>query len=415
VIYLFIHQRGPGQYRHIIGTLAAQPGNRIYLISQTPADPIEGVHRLVYAKPERPPGLNCHPLTIDVDDAIRVGATVADVCRKLRDDGVRPDLIVGHGGWGETLFVKELFPEARLLSYFEFYYHAKGVDLDFDPEFASVFIGADRLRARNAISLMAFDGCDWGNTATRWQRSRLPDALRERVSVLHEGVDTRKVRPNSRATFTLPDRKLKLGCDDEVIRYVARTLEPYRGFHIFMRALPRILRRHPRAHVLIVGEDGVSYGALPPVGATYREMMLKEVGRKLDLDRVHFLGKLPYERYLRVLQISSAHVYLTYPFILSWSFIEAMACGCVMIGSATPPVLEVLEDRMNGLTVDFFSPRQVADRIDEALDSRDGMAKLRSAARRTAVERYDLDSKIVPKWRSLFADLVSGRRPALEP
>jgi len=200
-----------------------------------------------------------------------------------------------------------------------------------------------------------------------------------------------------------------------VITYVARTLEPYRGFHIFMRALPTILRRHPRAHVLIVGEDGVSYGALPPVGATYREMMLKEVGRKLDLDRVHFLGKLPYERYLRVLQISSAHVYLTYPFILSWSFIEAMACGCVMIGSATPPVLEVLEDRMNGLTVDFFSPRQVADRIDEALDSRDRMAKLRSAARRTAVERYDLDSKILPKWRSLFADLVSGRRPALEP
>jgi glycosyltransferase involved in cell wall biosynthesis len=414
MIYLFIHQDFPAQYRDIVRHLAHQRGHVIYFVSQPNNKKIAGVQNVTYTKANRGQ-VNCHPLTVELDEAIRTGATVAEVCRKLFDDGVRPDLIIGHGGWGETLFVKDIFPDARVLTYFEFYYHAVGVDLDFDPEFHSVFRGPDRLRTRNAIGLMAYDGTDWGHSPTRWQRSLFPPELRERITVLHEGVDTDKVRPSPTASFTLPGTKVKLTRRDEVITYVARNLEPHRGFHIFMRALPEIQRRRPKAHVVIVGADGVIYGAAPPPGTTYRQIMLNEVGGRIDAARVHFVGELPYEVYLRLLQVSSVHVYLTYPFMLSWSFVEALASGCLIVGSSTPPVLEVLQDRANGLTVDFFSPQQIAGRIDEVLEHPDRMQDLRDAARQTAVDQFDLTRRILPRWQALFDDMVKGRRPELDP
>jgi glycosyltransferase involved in cell wall biosynthesis len=196
---------------------------------------------------------------------------------------------------------------------------------------------------------------------------------------------------------------------------VARNLEPYRGFHIFMRAAREILRRRPRTHIVIVGGDGVSYGPPAPRGETFRSLLLKEVGHALPEGRVHFLGRVAYDVYLNILQVSSAHVYLTYPFVLSWSFVEAMACGCAIIGSDTPPVMEVLKDRQNGLIVDFFSPTAIADRVDEILDHADGMQKMRDAARRTAVEKYDLKTVLLPRWIELFDDLMNGRRPKTNP
>jgi glycosyltransferase involved in cell wall biosynthesis len=354
-------------------------------------------------------------LTIDLDVAIRKGASVADVCRNLRSDGVRPDLIVGHGGWGETLFVKDVFPETPVLTYFEFYYHATGVDLDFDSEFESQFQSMDNLRTRNGINLMAFDGTDWGNSPTQWQRSLLPPELRSRVTVLHEGVDTDLLRPDSEAKFIIPEKRLALTVQHEVITFIARNLEPYRGFHIFMRAIPEIQRRRPKAQIVIVGDDAVHYGRPPPPGTNYRELMLAEIGDRIRLEKVHFLGQINYERYRKLLQVSSVHVYLTYPFILSWSFIEAMASGCAIVGSATPPVEEVLEDRFNGLSVDFFSPVQIAERIDEVLSHSDRMQSIRDSARRTAVERFDLKRIILPQWQNLFNDLIDGRNPLLNP
>jgi glycosyltransferase involved in cell wall biosynthesis len=199
-----------------------------------------------------------------------------------------------------------------------------------------------------------------------------------------------------------------------VITYVSRSLEPYRGFHIFMRALPEILRRRPRAHAVVVGAEDVSYGAPAPPGSSFRQIMLHELGGKLDLTRVHFLGRVEYATYLRLLQISSVHVYLTYPFVLSWSFIEAMASGCLIVGSATPPVLEVLQDRVNGLTVDFFSPEAIADRVDEVLDHPDRHQALRDAARQTAIANFDLHGRQLPLWKTLIADLLEGRRPVLD-
>jgi glycosyltransferase involved in cell wall biosynthesis len=411
--YLFIHQNFPAQYRHVVRHLASQRNNRIYFITQPNDNAMVGVTKVTYPKDERGP-INCHAYSVELDRAIYTGATVADVCRKLSDEGFRPDLIVGHSGWGETLFVKDVFPDVPLLANFEFYYHTHGVDVGFDPEFVSIFNDPSRLRARNATNLLAFEAADWGHCATEWQRSLYPPEMRPRISTLHEGVDTDIARPLRTASFKIPGMRRALTRRDPVVTYVARNLEPYRGFHIFMRALPQLLRRCPRARVVIVGGDGVSYGAPPPPRSTFREMMLQELGAKLDLERVHFLGMIDYHEYLTLLQVSSVHVYLTYPFVLSWSFIEAMASGCLIVGSATPPVLEVLRDGENGLAVDFFSPRMLANRIEAALEHPARMKPLREAARATAVDQFDLKSKLLPRWLTLFDDLIHHRRPTAQ-
>jgi glycosyltransferase involved in cell wall biosynthesis len=409
--YLFIHQNFPGQYRHVVRHLAGQRGNQIYFITQPNENSMAGVFKVSYPKDQRGP-INCHAYAMELDRAIFTGASVAGVCRGLREQGFIPDLIVGHSGWGETLFVKDVFPDVPLLANFEFFYHHQGVDVGFDPEFVSIFNDPSRLRARNGISLLSFQGADWGHSATHWQRSLHPPEMQSRISVLHEGVDTELACPKPRATFALPGTRRRLTQDDEVVTYVARNLEPYRGFHIFMRSLPQLLRRRKRAQVVIVGGDGVSYGAPPPPRSTFREMMLQEVGDRLDLTRVHFLGMIDYLEYLKLLQVSSVHVYLTYPFVLSWSFIEAMACGCLLIASDTPPVLEVLRDGDNGLTVDFFAHRRLANRIEAALAEPEKMKRMRKAARATVLRQFDLNGLLLPRWMALFDDLANGRRPS---
>ena len=410
MIYLFIHQNFPGQYRHLVRHLADRPGNEVWFITQPNDNQMPGVHKIPYAADARG-AINCHPYSVEFDRAMYAGASVAEQCRRLREQGVRPDIVIGHSGWGETLFVKEVFPEVPLLANFEFYYHAHGVDVGFDPEFSSIFNNPSRLLVRNATNLLAMEACDWGHSATHWQYALYPPRLRERITVIHEGVDTQLAKPDARATLRVPGLARALTRKDEVLTYVARNLEPYRGFHVFMRALPRLLERRKSLHVLVVGADGVSYGAPPRPGSTFRQMMLEELGDSLDLSRVHFLGLVDYATYLKVLQLSSAHVYLTYPFVLSWSFIEAMAVGCLIVGSATAPVLELLQDGVNGLAVDFFSPQELVARVEQVLDHPDRMQELRDAARKLAVTRFDLERVQLPRWNRLIGDLVAGRGP----
>jgi len=409
---LFIHQNFPGQYVHLVRQFAGQPDHELCFITQPNANEMSGVQKLTYPRDERP-RVSCHAYSVEFDRAIYAASQVAERCRELRARGFRPDLIIGHSGWGETMFVKDIYPEVPVLANFEFYYHYRGVDVGFDPEFVSTFQDPLRLRARNATNLLAFEASDWGHSATQWQRSLYPPAMRARITAIHEGVDTDIVCPNAEAKFKLPGSTRTFTRRDEVITYAARNLEPYRGFHVFMRALPQLMRRRKRAHVVIAGGDGVSYGMPPPPQSSFREMMLQELGAKLDLTRVHFVGRLDYHDYLNLLQVSSAHVYLTYPFVLSWSFIEAMASGCLLVGSRTPPVLEVLRDGVNGLAVDFFDVKGLAGHIEAAIEQRALMQTLRARARATAVTQYDLKRVLLPRWEHLIRELIAGREPTV--
>jgi glycosyltransferase involved in cell wall biosynthesis len=301
-----------------------------------------------------------------------------------------------------------------LLDFLEFYYVSQGADYGFDLEYSETgWEGLARLRMKNANSILNLDSCDWAVSPTEWQASTVPEIYRNKITVVHDGIDTDFVRPDAGAAVRLEKAGVTLTAADEVITFVNRNMEPYRGFHIFMRALPEIQKRRPNAWVLVVGGDDVSYGRKLPPGQSYRKKYMAEVGHLLDMDRIRFVGRVPYADFLRMLQVSRAHVYLTYPFVLSWSMLEAMATGCLLIGSATPPVMEVIEDGVNGLLVDFFSPIGIADAIDRVLDHPDRMQALRNAARQTVIDRYDLKRVCLPRHIALVEGLAAGRIPPL--
>ncbi|MGQ0526295.1 MAG: glycosyltransferase, partial [Betaproteobacteria bacterium] len=301
-------------------------------------------------------------------------------------------------------FLKDIWPLAKMLALLEFFYATRGLDFDFDPEFHKPDPARDaKLRAKNAHLLLALADMDCGLAPTEFQRSTIPLAFRDRVRVIFDGIDTNVVRPDGAASVEIGGRTLRPG--DEVLTLVNRNLEPYRGYHVFMRALPEILRRRPAALVLIVGGDEVSYGAAAPAGKTWKQIFLDEVKDRLDMSRVFFLGRIPYASYLKVLRVSRCHVYLTYPFVLGWSCIEAMSAGCLVVGSRTPPVEEVIEHGKNGLLVDFFDGAALAETVVDALARPDHYAPMRTAARETAVARYDLKSICLPQQIALLERL----------
>jgi len=346
----------------------------------------------------------------ELENSLANGLAVARLCEWLNRDGFVPDIIIGHNGWGEILYIKDVWPHVPLLGYFEFFYRASGSDVDFDSEFPPEADAAVRLRTRNAINLMGLDAVDWGQSPTEWQRSQYPKRYWDRIAVVHEGVDTILVKPDPSARLWLSGGRC-LSRTDDIVTYSARDLEPYRGFHVFMRALLRVLEQRPRAQVLIVGGDGVSYGRRPEKADSYPAQLLAELDGKVDLKRVHFLGHLPYQQYLTVLQISTVHVYLTYPFVLSWSLVEAMAAGCLVIGSRSAPVEEVICDGENGQLVDFFDVEGLGNRIANALAGvGDGVDnRIRAAARQTVIGRYELNSVCLPAYLNLLRSLLQIR------
>lgn len=352
----------------------------------------------VVYKPSRGVTKGIHHYLAGTESAVLNGQATTRAMEALKKQGFVPDVVIGHAGWGETLYVKDVFPDTKLINYFEFFYHAKGADTNFDPEFPNAADDYLRIRTKNIVNLLSLSNCDAGISPTQWQRSLYPAEYKPKISVIHEGVDVDTVVENPGASLTLPDGRV-LTKDDHVITYVARNLEPYRGFHVFMRAAQEICKRRKDCHIVIVGGDDVSYGKAAADGKSYREHMLSEVD--LDLNRVHFLGRVPYPIYLNILQISSAHVYLTVPFVLSWSMLEAMAASCLVIGSDTAPVKEVIEDGKNGLLVDFFSPMDIANRVDEVLDNPDKFKAMRKAAREFITDNYTVKRSI-----ALYMDLL---------
>jgi len=401
---LFIHQNFPAQYRSLAATFAADRNNTVVAISSGTGRAVPGVKLHKY-QPARAAHPGTHHYLTRLENGILQGQAAARIVQRLKRENFVPDVICVHPGWGESLFLKEILQDVPILSYCEFYYHAFGADANFDPKEAPTLDSICRTRLNNALHLLSIQLCDWGVAPTEWQKSVFPPEYQAKISVIHDGIDCEKVKPDPTATLTLPNgRTLRAG--DEVVTYVARSLEPHRGFPTFMRAVAESCRRRPNCHYVIVGKDDVSYGAKLADGETYRERLLQEV--TVDPRRVHFLGKIPYQTFLTVLQISSAHVYLTVPFVLSWSMLEAMAAACLLIGSDTPPVREVIQDGRNGLLVDFFSPQQVADRIDEALDRRDDFLTLRTMARRTVLDSYAL-SHCLPEQMRLIRQVAERK------
>ena len=405
---LFIHQNFPGQFQHLIRHCASDPsieamgiGEKCW-VKQGLGKLPKGFRVLGY---EMPTGLQRpdHPYLDTTHLAVHRASRVATVLTGLVKSGFVPDVVVAHPGWGETLYVKDVVPGARLISYCEYFYSAQGQDVGFDPEFPPAPDDAMRLRTRNAVSLMALDAMDQGIAPTHWQWRCFPEVYRPRIQVIHDGIDTDLLRPDDQATFTLPDGAT-LDRSREVITFVNRNLEPLRGFHVFMRALPAFLGARPEAQVVIVGGDEVSYGPRP-ISGTFREALLEELGEALApfLRRIHFVGKVPYSAFRRLLQVSTAHVYLSYPFVLSWSLLEAMASQCLVIGSATAPVREVIEHEAQGLLVDFLDVQGLARTMSQACAQRDVLRPLTQAARNLVIERFDLRRHCLPRQIQLLA------------
>lgn len=384
---LFLHSNFPAQFRHLATALAKEANHQIVFGTMRQEGSLPGVRKIIY-QTSRESAPQTHPYVRNLENAVLQGQGAYRMAQTLKAEGFVPDVVYGHSGWGPALFMKDVFPQAKLLCYFEWFYHAHGSDADFDP---SDPLDADteaRIRVKNAAILLDLVSCDRGLSPTQWQRQQFPTEFHSKLDVMHDGVDTAFFRPNPGVKFVLPGQGLDLSHVDEIVTYATRGMEPYRGFPQFMEAVALIQQRRPNCHIVVVGDDRVAYGKQLADGKTYKQLMLEKL--PLDLSRLHFTGSLPYNQYLQVLQASSVHIYLTRPFVLSWSMLESMATGCLVIGSSTPPVKEIIEDGKNGLLVDFFSPEQIADRVDEVLNHPDRMTAIRQKARETIVQRYDL-------------------------
>lgn len=397
---LFVHQNLPAQFCHLLGTLAGRPDIQVVGIRESKSHAAFGYPErfslIQYPRPQGP-GKETHHYLKGFEGQVRRGQSIARICLDLKKQGFVPDWIIAHPGWGESLFLKDVFPEAHLVGYLEYYYRGQGGDVGFDPEFPAKLDDLFRLRIKNTHLLHDLAACDEVLAPTEWQARQAPEIFRPKIRVMHDGIRTDIVKPDSSAEFLLPDGR-RLTRQNKVLTYVARNLEPYRGFHVFMRALPEILKANQDVEVVIVGGDEVSYGSQPKAPhRNYREKMLAELGDRLDLSRVHFVGKIPYQNYLSLLQISTLHVYLTYPFVLSWSLLEAMAAGCQILASATPPVMEVISHGETGFLVDFFDTKALVANANALLKG-DGSPEVCTRARELVVQNMDYQDVIRPRW-----------------
>ncbi len=401
---LFIHSNFPGQYKLLARHLARLDGLRVFAIGSQTASDVEGV-RLKRYRTSTESTREVHPFAQRFEIECRRAERVIYAANVLKLEGMSPRIIFVHPGWGESLPLRQLFPDAKICVYCEFYYSAHGTDIGFDPEFQGYGVdGMTRIELRNAASLLALVDADRGIAPTRWQRSVFPAELRSKIRCVHDGLDITNLQPGP-ARFSHPILPREFVTGDEVLTFVARGLEPYRGFHVFMRSLPKILAERPDAQVCIVGGPDVCYGSAPVSGGTWKNVLLQELNGQVDLTRVHFLDRLPYHQLLELLRVSRAHVYMTYPFVLSWSLLEAMALGCTVIASDVAPVREVITDRQNGLLVPFFEKEALAAKITEVLAFPERFERLRSRASATISAGYSFERSTFPQIQEIIAEL----------
>jgi len=392
---LLVHKSFPAQFIRLAPYLAAQPGVAVLALADLRF--LAGKEDWLAASGVRTVGyeFNEDDHLADAEVFERRARTVERVARDLRGQGLDPDLIFAQASWGEAVYLKQVFPRAKLILYCEWFYNAPAMD---DAEIGLEVLHDAQTRAEhNARIIAALEAADAGWAPTYWQRAQFPPEYHAKIAVIHDGVDTDLITPAASRARAL-------------ITFATRSLEPARGFHVFMRALPEMQRRRPDASTIVAGSDTPAYGSAPRDGGSYRGALLRELQGRLDLSRISFPGLLPYAEYVELLRRSSVHIYATFPFILSWSFIEALAAGCLVVASRTPPVEEVLRDGENGLLYPYGSPDELAARIDEALGRNDA-DRIRAAARRTAVERYDWRRVCLPAQLRLIQDVVARRTP----
>jgi glycosyltransferase involved in cell wall biosynthesis len=402
---LFVHNNFPAQFRNLAGAMAKRPGVRVRAIGAKGAPGLAAVplQRYTFAGSEL---AQVHSFARRFELESRRAEQVIYAATTLKFNGFSPKLIYVHPGWGEALPLRALFPDATICSYAEFYYWPSGTDIGFDKDAPRYGIdGETRVILRNAATLLSLTEANFAIAPTQWQRRIFPREMQPKIHVVHDGLDTTNLKPAP------PPPRFSVGgqdfeSSDEIVTFVSRNLEPYRGFHIVMRALPDILKARPKARICLVGGDGVSYGSAPVDHPSWKAALLDELGDKLDLSRVHFLGKVAYQDYLNLLRLSRAHIYLTYPFVLSWSMLEAMALGCLVIGSDTAPVQEVIQDGVNGILVPFFEPQRLAERVIEALATPGAFVTMRAKARKTIQSRYDFERHSWPAHLKLIDEFA---------
>jgi glycosyltransferase involved in cell wall biosynthesis len=399
---LFVHREFPGQFGALAQALAADPAHEV--VFATAAKPDDDLRlKIVNFSPRRQAAPTTHHYLRNFESEVLMGQATFEACDRLRRDGFVPDVIYAHCGWGVTLYLKEVFPRARLIGYFEWFYRPHDSDIDFlepdrvDPDRAC------RIRTLNASILMCLTDCDLGVCPTEFQKSLFPADFAHKLVTLHDGVDTDYFAPD--ATVKQDKTAYRFGSIDlgqptRLVTYATRGMEPYRGFPQFMQAADLLLKADSDVHIAIAGSDEVFYSRKLPNGASYKNFLLQQLP-DLDSSRLHFLGPLNRDDYRRLLQLSDAHIYLTVPFVLSWSLLEAMSCGCLIIGSDTAPVREVISSGETGLLVDFHSSVQLAETIRAAIADKDSFSDMRMAARAQVLRHYRA-ADLMPKQLRLL-------------
>ncbi len=407
---LFVHQNFPGQFKSLAPELNKRKDLEVCSLSlkDTPFDDIKH-YKYILDKENTD---DVHFLAQEFETKMIRAYGAGLKCLEMKEKGFIPDLIVGHPGWGEIFLLKEIWPEVKILSYFEFYYHSTGSDVDFDPEEkhhpTSDFDLFFKLVARNAPTFMNYVQSDKLICPTEFQKSTAPVDFIDKIEVIHDGIDTSVIKPQKNAALTLgSNNKINLTKKDKIITFINRNLEPYRGYHIFMKSLPDILKKHPDAYVIIVGGNSVSYGAEPSDGRSYKDIYFDEVKDKInDLDRIKFVGQVEYRTLIAILGITTVHVYFTYPFVLSWSTLESMAMETLIVASSTAPVTEVIEHNKNGILVDFFDIKGLSKTVIDVLNNPDKYAAIKKEARKTIIKKYDLNNVCLPKQIELVESLL---------
>jgi glycosyltransferase involved in cell wall biosynthesis len=409
VRFLFVHQNFPGQFLHIVRRLVATGRHEILFVTEPNQNEIGGVRKIPYVRP--PLAIKeTHIAARELDDGVRRAEVVYRAAFGLRHLGFSPDIMIGHHGWGEMLNLCDLWPDVPLLGYMEFYYQPNAADVGFDPEFPHDPLDFPRIRAKNAINHIALNLGKSGQTPTQWQLSTYPDWARPKIDLVWEGVNLDVCSPDARARKgTLKIGGMTIRPTDKLVTYVSRDLEPYRGFHQMMRALPRLMKADKNLKVVMIGGDGVSYGSAPRQGGTWREVLLAELGDRIDPDRVVFPGRVSYDQYIATLRRSDAHVYLTYPFVASWSLREALAVGCAVVGSDTEPVREFITHEENGILVPFLEPDAIVDGVMRVLGDKTLARKLRAGARKYAEERLAM-ADYIASYGSVI-ERLTGENP----